>query len=510
MQNSPDDILPYSTARGTLYMIARTLAAGLSTAIFFILVARLLPHVSDLGLVNGLQILITVAVVLSNLGLSTATPRFMSYYIGAGKDDLAKNIGILVFRIGLLSSIIISLVLYLSAYYLATALFHQIAYFHLIQLSSIDVFLTSMISFSTFILLSLHQFKKVAVVLILNSLIRYTVAFVMLAIGAGIKGIIIGFIIGDLISLIHFLYVLRHQISGPSRNFPDGIRGLFRYSLPLFVSNTLSYFSMNADFYLVLILSSLSIAGIYSPAVFIATMLATIGGALEQTLVPYFSRVFGKGGIESLKEISKLGSRYLFLLYFPIGFATLASVYPIITGIFGFRYVDSIYPSVVLILGITLTSVGLLFNSILKSVGHTKAFLTSTSIALLVQFIMSIGTIPVIGATGAAIARSAAYAIMFVIPAYKLREIGGLHYDFIALRNGLVGSIVMGSIIFILNLYLSNPYYLPLNLSIGFLSYLILLRYTNALSLQDFEIINKVLSGKLKSPISVIMKLTVR
>jgi len=491
-------------------MIARILVAGLAGAIFFILVARLLPHVSYLGLVNALQILITIAALLSNLGLSTSTNRFMSYYIGAGKDDLAKRVGTLVFWIGFVSSVTISLALFLSAHYLATTLFHQISYFHFIQLASIDAFFFSMVYLLTFILLSLQQFRKLAIILILNSTIRFTAAFVLLALGEGISGIVIGFCIGDSISLINLVYVLRHQIGRPSRSILNGIRALFRYSLPLFGADTLTYFSLNVDYYLVLILSNLSVAGIYSPAVFIATMLGTLGGAFEQTLVPYFSRMFSKGGIESLKVFSELGSRYLFLFYFPIGFATLSSIYPIITGIFGQRYIDSIYPSVVLVLGLTLTSVGLIFNSVLKSVGHTNVFLTSSSIAIIVQLIMSIGTIPYIGALGAAIARSVAYVIMFIIPAYKLREIGGLHYDHIALRKGLLGSVTMASIIFILNIYLFIPYYLPMNLSIGLLSYLIFLRFTRALNLQDFKIINKILSGKLKSIILVITRLVVR
>jgi O-antigen/teichoic acid export membrane protein len=510
VENNSDDFWSYETARGTLYIVARTFVSTIVGSLFFILIARLLPQVSDLGLINSLQILITFAALLANLGLSNATSRFMSYYIGLGKTPTARNFSILIFRIGLISSAMLSLALFLSARYLASILFHQPDYTYLIQLASIDVFFVSMMSFSIFILFSLQEFRNVSIILMLTSLIKYTASFAFLYLGMYIDGIIFGFIIGDVISLINFVYILRHQIIRPFNAIYHGMTSVFKYSMPLFGSSILSYLSTNVDFYLVLVLSNLSTAGVYSPAVFIATVLATIGGALDQTLLPYLSRVFGKHGIDSFKDISKFGSRYIFFIYFPIGFATLASVYPIIIGIFRQRYSASIFPSAILILGITLPSVGLLFNSILKSIGHTNIFLISTSIALAVQLLISISIIPFIGATAAAIARSAAYAIMFIIPAYKLRRIELLHYDSVALRKGLTGSIIMALIIFVLNNYFSAIYYLPSNLLVGFFAYLMYLRFTRAMCVLDFEILDKILGGKFKLPIATISKLMVR
>lgn len=230
-----------------------------------------------------------------------------------------------------------------------------------------------------------------------------------------------------------------------------------------------------------------------------------------ETLLPYFSRTYGKSGIESLKYLSRSLSRYLFLLYLPLGFATLASASPIILGIFGERFSEAIFPSMIIVLAISLTSIGTIFNHILISAGNTRIFLTSTLIAVSVQLVISIATISSIGATRAAVARASAYTILFIYPTYRLKQLVGLHYDGSALRKGLIGSVIMASIIFSLNFYLSNLYYLlPFNLFIGFLSYLLFLRFTQAMNIKDFEIINNILSGKLRRPIGLLTRIVVR
>ena len=188
-----------------------------------------------------------------------------------------------------------------------------------------------------------------------------------------------------------------------------------------------------------------------------------------------------------------------------------ASTSPIILGVFGEKYSEAIYPSIIIVLAITLTSIGTVFNYLLMSAGHSRIFLTSTLLALLIQLVISIATISSIGATGGAIARASAYTISFIYPTFRLKQMVGLHYDGSALRRGLIGSVIMASIIFGLNFYLSNLYYLlPFNLFIGFLSYLIFLRFTQTMNIKDFEIINNILSGKLRRPIRLLTKIVIR
>ena len=508
MQDKSDDLLPYRTARGTLYILAATIISNTFASIFFIFIARFLPSISDLGLINGLQVLINMAVIVSGLGLSGAATRFMSYYYGSERQDIAEQVGVVILKIGLLSSFTVSFLLYLSAPYIAITLFHDSLYTNLIKLGSVDIFFVGIASFLVSILYSLQEFKKISFALMSGSLLKIVAAFVLLIYGMSVEGIVIGYIIGDTAYVAILIYILKPQMY---RNFSHKLlRPLFAYALPLFGGSILTFLSTNIDYYLILILSDLSTAGIYSPAILLATILFLILTTLEQTLLPYFSRLYGKYGIPSLKNISIFASRYIFLILFPLGFIMLASSPVIITKIFGERYFESIYPAMIVIVAITLTSSGIIFNNILKSAGHTNIFMISTSIAVLIQLLISAVTIPSVGAVGAALARSFAYIVMLILPAYKLKRISGIYYDVKALQYGLVGSMITASVVFILGLYLSNPYYLPLILFIGCMSYFMYLRFTGAMNAKDFEIINDILLGKLKLPLALLAKIVLR
>ena len=377
------------------------------------------------------------------------------------------------------------------------------------QLTSLDIFLYSIIIYLTSLFYALQAFRKAVIISIVNYLVKYTVSSLLVLIGMGMYGVIMGFVIGDSLSVVMFLFPLLPRL----RKSPTSIREmrpLFNYSIPLYGSSILDYLSRELDVYLLLVLSSLSVVGIYSPAVFLGTMLFLIQTSLDQSMAPFFSRIYGKSGIKGFEELSKFASRYIFLIYFPIGFVTLACTPVLLTGILGERFFDSISPAIVIILAITVTSNIAVFNNILMSKGHTKIFLKTSMIALSAQLAISLVAIPYIGGLGAAIAKASSYTILFLIPAYVLKRITGLHYDRTALRIGLIGSILSGSIIFGMNFYLSHPYYLPFNITIGFLSYLLFLRFSRIVDNQDIEIMKKVLNGKAGLLFGVITKVVIK
>jgi stage V sporulation protein B len=503
----------YKTARGALYITTKNLVTGIVGSLFMVFLARFLPSVSDFGLYNGLQIMIMIATIVAGLGLANATIRFIPYHIGAGRINQAREIGTLIFRIGLISSFVLALILFVIADYIAIFVFHDINYTGLIHLISIDVFFFSMVNFSSYILFSFQEFKQVAIIMAINPVIRYTGAFVLLTLGLGIEGVIIGIICGDVATFLIFIRLLKRQGLvgiGSIRNHIHLLRTLLNYSIPIFGSQILQTLIVYIDYYLVLSVAGLFNAGIYSPATLIGLLYLTILIGASEPLLPFFSKIYGKSGISSLNEVSIFTSRYVFFIFFPLGIALLAGSAPLITLTFGEKYSQAIYPTMIIILITTLISLGIVFNFILMSAGYSRLFFAASLVALIIQIIVSVAIVPSLGANGAAFARALAYTIMFFYPAYRLKKIAGLHYDLDALRKGLAGSVIMGSIIFILNYYLSYAYFLPFSLLVGFFSYLVFLRFTRAMRVQDFEIMNNILSNKFRWPITLAAKIVIR
>jgi O-antigen/teichoic acid export membrane protein len=511
MTNETNNFSPFPAARGTLYLVLRSLVVGSSNAVFFVLIARFLPSISDVGLFQGLYSLLTISVTIAGAGLSRAAIRYISLNIGAGKEKTAKEIYSAVFRLGLGISATLAVVLYLISPYIAIWFFHSVDFTHLVQLASVDSFLLSMIIYSTSLLYALQAFRKAVAISIVNSLIKLAVSSFLVLEGMGIEGILLGFIVGDSVGVTIFLYALKPNImSGKSASYKE-MKPLFNYSLPLYVYSLLVYLSTEIDIFLLLVMTSLSVVGIYSPAVFLATLLFFGQTAIDQSIGPLFSRIYGNSGIKSLENLSKFASRYIFLVYLPVGFSLLASTPLILTGILGERYFDSIWPSTVIIIAVIGTAMTPVFNNILMAGGYTRVFIKSSTTALFSQLTISLILIPYIGALGAAFGRAISYSILFLYPVYELKHImGPLQYDREALEKSLYGSTIMGLVIFGLNFYLSQPYYLPLNLFVGLLSFLVFLRYAKIINAKDIEIMNSILAGRAKFLIIIVSKMLVR
>ena len=140
----------------------------MSAALFFILIARVLPDISDLGLYQGLQSIITVSVTLAGSGLSRAATRFISLYIGSGKDKMAQATFSAVFRVGLIGAIVLSLALYSLAPFIADLFFHDYRVTDLIRLTSVDVFLFSLVICLTSLMYTLQWFREAVIISVIQ------------------------------------------------------------------------------------------------------------------------------------------------------------------------------------------------------------------------------------------------------------------------------------------------------------------------------------------------------
>jgi len=503
--NSDTNEFPSKIAQGILYLLAKGLVVNLSAAIFFMFIARFLPTVSDLGLVSGLFVIIGIGVILASLGLPGAATRFISRYIGSGNIKEAEGLPKLILTIGFASSAVLSFLLYIFAEYIAIAFFHNDAYISLIHYASIDVFFLSMITFSISLLLAHQEFKKISIVSIMNSILKFFLALLFLFLGLDIQGIVFGLIIGDAISFGIYLYFIRSYVMKKSTS---SLRSLFNFSMPLYGSAILDFLSLNIDRQLLLILATLHDVGVYTPAFMLASMLIMMLAALDQSLLPAFSRVYGKSGLKQFENLSRYISRYLFLIFLPLGFITMVSVEPFIIGVFGERYSESVFPAWIIISAVTLTSIGTMFNNILISSGHTKIFMKSNAVAISVQTAVSFFTIPHIGVLGTAIGRAASFWVLFIIPGYKLNKITGLHFDLNALKNGIIGSFFMAAVIYTIN-YFTSPYFLPISIFCGFIVYLLSLRLSKIVTEKDIDMLNTLITGRFRIFTKIIIKIVV-
>lgn len=515
MPEKEEDISAHVTARGMLSISIKDLTSTMAGVIFFVLIARYLPDVDDLGFLTGLQTIILMFITLSALGLPNSATRFISTYIGSGRKDRANLLYPLIFVLCILASAAFSFLLYTISPFVSVSLFHGQEYTYLIQAASVDVFLSSMIFACVFLLYASKQFAKVAAFSIVNSIIKFSLAFILFVNGWGLYGIVIGLIIGDAIALSLFIIALAPKIlvrrSSLSQVLsPLELRPLFKFSLPLYGSMILRFVSSRVDIYFLLLLSTLYAVGIYSPALFLANTFLLILIAIDQALLPATARIFGKSGLVDFKYISRSVSRYLFLFYFPLGIAIAASAPSLIGTVMGERFVDSSYPAMIIVIGITLTSPVIIFINLLRSAGYSGTLLKNEAISISVQVLMLATLIPTFGVIGAATAKFASRVVYLIYAYIKLNRLGASDYDRRALKIGLTGSFIIGLMIIITNLLItSTPFDLLVGYIISFTVYLFFLRVTHAVNKDDVEFLDKILMGKMRWLMTMLSKIVI-
>jgi O-antigen/teichoic acid export membrane protein len=249
-------------------------------------------------------------------------------------------------------------------------------------------------------------------------------------------------------------------------------------------------------FYMLLLLSNLNVVGLYSPAIFFGYVLVLAQTSLDQSLSPLFSRRYGRSGIDSLHQLSYSASRYIFLIYLPIGFIVFASSLLILTALLGEMYEPSIYPTMAIELSLTFTGMTLVFNNVLMSSGYSSIFLKTSGRTLTVQLVVSYLAIPSLGGLGASIAKGIVYLILFLYPALELKKVSRLSYDLKSLKLGLCGSLLVATTIFTPDYYVPRAYFIPINISLGSAFYLLFLRFTDAINSEDLEVFDKILAGR--------------
>jgi len=483
-------------ARGATYLFIQGLIGNLAGVVYFAFAARLLPTVAELGVVTALSMVSTLFVTFACLALPGAVTKYVAEYVGRTRLDIAKGVSKAGFKIGIATAFLSFLVCFLAAPFLAELLLGDPSRADLLRLLAIDIIPIVLVQFSTGIIYGLQDFRRYCFSSVFSTLVRFGGAVFLLFRGMGVAGILIGWIVGDYVMLALTGYLSHVSLKCVAAN-EYSFRKLLDYSTPLYGSGILSYFSSTIDRYVVLGLAGASVLGIYSPAVTAAGVVGIVTGALSNALFPQLSEMYGRYGVNALKDACRTASRYVSLIYMPLAVGLAVTALPVITLFAGDRYSSGAPALAVIALASAFTCLGAVLNNVLLSIGRTRIFLVASVIAISVDSLLCILLVGPLGSLGAAISRAALILSLFLVPALWLRSIMGLNVDSDAYLKSLIGSAVMAGVVMVAEVYWTGRYLLPVYILIGGTVYLVMLRLLRAVKQRDIELVKQFLPFRL-------------
>lgn len=477
--------------QGSITFLGNILEKALGFA--FVAVATRLVTPSEYGIFTlGLSIVLFVQ-GFASLNIYRSVDYFVPQFLNDSEYGQAKKTLQNVFLIGLVTSLLGAVALFLTREQLA-------AIFNEPRLVAVLPFLVLLIPLQTIfrtLIASFKSLKKMKYRLVtrdvLNPLVRTVGAIVLVTMGAGLLGLVGGYLLGVFIAIVFgfvFLVYKADWVRDAKAN-PISNRSLVSYSLPLVLAGIIYSLVGQIDYFVIGYYLGATEVGQYRVAYLLAGNLLIVLTAVT----PIFKPMVAENRFEAslLESWYRLATRWVTMLTLPLAITLILAPDVYLSLLFTEEY--SLASAAVVAL-----TLGYLFNAsfgpegmILEGLGYTRLTLINTFVLVGINGVLDVLLVPSFGILGAGIATGTALTVaglVGVIEIFLLRSITSFSRRLLRIWLAVVFPGVLGWYVTFLGLGdIQIALLLPV---IVFSSYILGLRITNGFSDDDRELASRI------------------
>ena len=491
-------------ATGSIYLTLQNLFTNLIGVFGLTYLARAITQ-EQMGMLTALTLVNSFIPLVSDFGLASSLPKFISELKGRGEDVSAHILATLVFKIPV--TLLPCLALTIFSADMSSVLFGVADKFDLVRLAVIDAFILAFVSVLSSILLGAGRMKRIAISSIFSTTTKWLVTVLLLMSGYGFYSAVIGWIVGDLILLVLYAAVsirllkhgetlFRHSISLISR--------ILKFSWPLFAASIVSFVYAWYDRAIIFAFLPLADLGIYDVSYKAFTVLASLATALGAALYPFYGMAYGKKDHETIASGIKRATRYTTIIIFPLTLGLFSTANPVITLFAGQQYESGW--SILAILAVFGLVYGLLpaFTGLLVIYEKTKiVFLLS-----LVPVLSSLGLLPLIwvsGLNGLAAMRGVSLLVTLLLTMFFLSKIVRIEIDRQAMVKALFSSILMAVVVLAAQQVRYSMVLLPAYVVVGTITYLACIRFLKVFNESDVQLLEQIVGEKITAILAKVL-----
>ena len=477
--------------QGSITFVGNILGKVLGFA--FVAVATRLVTPSEYGIFTlGVSIVLFVQ-GFASLNIYRSVDYFVPQYLDDSSYGQAKKTLQNAFSIGCITSILGAIVLFLAKEQLAT-LFNEprvaaVLPFLVLLIPLQTVFRTLITSFN-----SIKKMKyRVLMKDLLNPLIRTLGAVVLVSTGAGVLGLVGGYLLGMALAIVCGLTFLVYEADWirSAKSSPISNRSLVSYSLPLVLAGVIYSLVGQIDYFFIGYFLSSADVGQYRVAYLLAVNLLIVLTAITPVFKPMVAE--NRSDTSLLESRYQLATRWITMLTIPIALTLILAPEIYLSLLFTEEYTAASAALVALAAGYLLNASFGPEGMVLEGLGHTKLTLVNTFVLVGINGILDILLIPRLGILGAGIATGTALAVaglVGVVEIYILRSITPLSRKLLRVWIAAVLPYTVGWLIISLKMgNIETAIILPIGIVVGYVSGL---RATKGFSNDDREIASQV------------------
>jgi O-antigen/teichoic acid export membrane protein len=424
------------TRREVPWVYLSTVTFFLAGTVFYLSLARLLPA-DEVGSVVILLAIASLFSAVFSLGLGPGFLHFLSFYLGRGDHPTLR----VLIRSALVAAGVMGLAAGVTTLglspILAQLLFHDGGMAPLVRLVAAYAALLTTLTILQSVLLGLQRFIAYSVLSLVTYSCSYGIPLGLLLLTPDPHAVALGWAAGTALGCALFLVVIvgyyrrvdPGEAPGPLHTRRWLYRAVLTYSLPLFVSSTITTGAIYVDRLILASLASLATVGVYNYAILVGAGSLIVVAPFSTILVPKFSEYFGRGDFRAIRGVARAAITLIVLAYVPFALAVAAIAPLLLRLLVGSDFVGASRPLEVLLLLTSAAVPASVLTSIAAGIRRTTALMAASGVAILTNGGLSFALVPTLGMEGAAIGNSAMTWAVLVVLSLALRKSGVLSAD---------------------------------------------------------------------------------
>ncbi|UCD44397.1 MAG: oligosaccharide flippase family protein [Candidatus Bathyarchaeota archaeon] len=309
------------SARGSLHLFLGNFLSEIINAVGVVIVARMLTP-GEYGVLGLSFVLPGIFVMFTFWGIGSALTRFLARYETRGMWDQARSI----IRIGYLfraaTACLISALLFLGAEFLAAVVLMRPDMAGLVRLTSVLVVFQSLYNTSASIFYGTGRMDIMAVLMVVQSVVKTTSSYLFLVWGYGVLGAVIGHILGfgvvTTASVILTVWYTRgKEASTEAMSEEVSINEMLRFGFPLFIGSLIGNLGAKYQGLLLAWFASDAAIGNLNIANKFRSLVTLFTVPISTVVYPAFSKFDYREQPGEMERLFEVSVRYATLLVFP-------------------------------------------------------------------------------------------------------------------------------------------------------------------------------------------------
>lgn len=409
--------------RGTAITLVMHALATVAAYLTRIVLARSLTT-TEVGLFYAVFNLIIFFLFFRSLGLNEALAKYIAEFRAQEKFDEIKTALVSSLSLQLVSSIILSSILFLLADTLAEKYFKSVESALFLKLLLIYVMLSIVFismkgllqGYKKMFLLSSTEFIKNLIVLLL--------IIVFIALGYGALSPVLAYVF--VFPIIFAIYIplswrvfhfARYKIVEHNKM----AKKLLLFATPVLATGMGNKIIGYLDTFVLTYYRDLSEVGIYNIMLPSALIFMFFGTAVTSVLFPLSSELWAKNDSKRLSEGLRLLYRYAFFFAIPFLMIIIIFAQTFVIFFFGSEYTSGTVALQILLIGVLFSVIGTINYTFISGIGQPKIVAKITLWAAIFNLIFNLIFIPKYGMNGAAITTSASYLLALIASTIKIK-----------------------------------------------------------------------------------------